>query len=72
MRPIRSLPVDSPAAIRRRHPDEFLHGRRFRVVIEQRGSLIESARVPGIAITKTMEVEMMAKLVAQRTQKCAE
>ena len=38
------------------------------MMVEQRGSLIEAAGVPGIAEWESMKIQMMAEFVAQRAQ----
>lgn len=42
------------------------------MVIERGGAFVEAARVPGIAKSKTVEVQMMAELMTERAQKRSE
>ena len=65
-RAVRSLPVDAPAMARYRPPNKSLLPCASGMVIEQRRSFIESSRVPGIR--ESMEVQVVAKLVAKSTQ----
>jgi hypothetical protein len=42
------------------------------MVIERSGAFVEAARVPGIAKSKTVEVQMMAELMTKSAQKRSE
>jgi hypothetical protein len=42
------------------------------MVIERGGAFVEAARVPGIAKSKTVEVQMMAELMTESAQKRSE
>ena len=65
--PVRTLPVDAPAAAWYWYPNKSLLGRPSGMVIERGRSLIESPRVPGIR--ESLEVQMVTKLMTQSTQK---
>jgi hypothetical protein len=38
------------------------------MVIQSGGSLVEAARMPGIAELKTLKIQMVAEFMAKRTQ----
>ncbi len=42
------------------------------MMIKDRGSLVETARVPRVRKLEFLEIEMMAEFMAQRAQECAE
>jgi hypothetical protein len=42
------------------------------MMVEQRGSMVEAAGMPGIVEGESMKVQMMAELVAQRAQERTE
>jgi len=69
---IRARPINSPATARYRHPEQPLRSRIPRIMVERTCSLIESPRVPRVAEPKFLEIKMVAKLVAERAQECAE
>jgi hypothetical protein len=65
-RAVRTLPVDAPAVAGYGQPNESLLRRTPGMVIERSRSFIKSARVPGIR--ESLEVQVMAKLVAQSAE----
>jgi hypothetical protein len=67
-RPIGPRPVDSPAPAGYLDPHQLLGWGSPAMVVEGRGAFVETARVPGIAIVKSLVVEVMTELVTQGAQ----
>src|SRR5262249_45418915 len=56
---VRAWPIDAPALVRQRSPDQFF-GRIAPSVVIQRGSaLVEAASVPGVAESELQEIQMV-------------
>ncbi len=66
------LPINPPAPARHWSPDEPLPWRASRMMVKNRGSLVETAGVPRVCKVELLEIEMMAEFMAQRAQECAE
>lgn len=69
---IRLGPINAPTASGHRRPNQALLWGSARMVVKRSSTFIEPASVPRIGEPELLKVEMMAKLVTERTQKCAE
>ena len=69
MPPIRTRPVDPPAATRYRHPEEPFGRRSSRMMVQCGSALEEPAGVPRVAKPEPLKVKVMAELMAEGVQK---
>ncbi len=69
---VRPRPIDPPARRRYGRPDQLLRRCAAHVVVERRRPFVEAACVPRIPKSETLEIQMMAELVAQRAQERSE
>ncbi len=61
---IHAQPINAPTSAGYFDPEEAFGRRASRVVVNNRRALIETARVPRIAIFEPLIIKVMAKLVA--------
>ena len=69
---VRARPIDALAPAGYRKPEQLFCRCAFRMVVERTCPLVKTSSVPRVPKSETMEVQMMAELVTQRTQKTSE
>ena len=68
--PVRPRPVNPPTSTGHGSPKEPFERRLPRMMVENGSAFVESPRVPRIAELEQLVIEMVTKLMAQRTQEC--
>src|SRR5262249_36760459 len=69
---VRPRPIDSPASAFRGKPKQLLGRGASRMMIERGGAFVKTTRVPGVAESESLKIQVVTELMAQRAQKRSE